>query len=148
MVVLFGLPRVLAHKDCRPTTRAHAKSNRIRFHALACRHWLSTFVSIRGLEQFRRTFTTQTLAWKRLPSASEALEWQSLHKEWVTWLRDTDGAHSQQKIDTRARELSLRELEWSSPPHLTPWKTPVPAEYFQRVAGGSNTWCLLRQNSR
>ena len=67
-----------------------------------------------------------------------------MHKEWVTWLRDSDGAHSQQKIDTRARELCLRELEWSSPPHLTPWKTPVPAEYFQRAAGGSNTWCLLR----
>ena len=98
-------------------------------------HWDLSFVHLRPkLVELYPDLRT-------LPTTDEVLEWRQLRNKYVEFQKDKSLA-SPMEIELLRQKLKDKELEWSPPPHLTSWKTPIPQRYFDQAKGSRKNWKL------
>ena len=87
-----------------------------------------------------------------LPTPEQVFDWQSKYNKWVQLVRKVyeDDANAtwdreaQNETNALRKELDDLEYAWSPPPHLCPWKTPVPQRYYVQAAGTHTPWKLSK----
>ena len=98
-------------------------------------HWDLSFVHLRPkIAELYPDLST-------LPATDEVLEWHKERNRYVE-LRKEKGAASPLEVNLLAAKIRDTELKWSPPPHLTPWKTPIPQRYFDQAKGSRKSWKL------